>query len=182
MPDNRPAPWRWSSDGFLLDARGSRFWQQVPGAVSDRDGRLAAAAPEMAAIHGSGVLQLRAERPREAQEGVPLFRRPGSSRPRRGTDSRRRMNFDALQRSYWDAQVARVEDLRQKIKDAPTSSGGRVVPGEDDLTIGQGRRLQLAVMFIDISGFSDRASNTEAEQETMLRVLNLFFTEMTRNS
>jgi class 3 adenylate cyclase len=38
----------------------------------------------------------------------------------------------------------------------------------------------MAVMFLDISGFSQRPSETAEEQDMMLRVLNLFFTEMIR--
>lgn len=36
----------------------------------------------------------------------------------------------------------------------------------------------MAVLFLDISGFSKRPSETEEEQGMLLRVLNLFFTEM----
>jgi adenylate cyclase len=89
------------------------------------------------------------------------------------------MDFDTLQRTYWDAQSSRVRELRDKINArAATSTSGRVVPENDDLAIGEGRRLQLAVMFLDISSFSARSSSTADEQATLLRVLNLFFTEM----
>jgi class 3 adenylate cyclase len=36
----------------------------------------------------------------------------------------------------------------------------------------------MAVLFLDISRFSKRPSETEQEQDLLLRVLNLFFTEM----
>jgi class 3 adenylate cyclase len=36
----------------------------------------------------------------------------------------------------------------------------------------------MAVLFLDISGFSKRPSETEDEQTMLLKVLNLFFTEM----
>lgn len=89
------------------------------------------------------------------------------------------MNFDGLQRSYWESQIARVKKLRDRISgSAEITTAGRVVPYDDDLVIGEGRRLQMAVMFLDISAFSQRASETEAEQTMMLRVLNLFFSEM----
>ena len=90
------------------------------------------------------------------------------------------MNYSGLERSYWDAQAARVEQLRQKIVTRSELSPGRVIPDDDDLVIGSGRRLQATVVFIDISSFSSRPSVTKGEQELMLRILNLFFTEMIR--
>ena len=90
------------------------------------------------------------------------------------------MNYDGLQDSYWRAQIARVEELRKKISDRPKIGEGRTVPDDDALTIGDGRRLSMAVMFIDICGFSSRPMETLEEQDLTLRVLNLFFTEMIR--
>ncbi len=90
------------------------------------------------------------------------------------------MNYDGLEKTYWESQVKRVEQLRTKIADRAASPIGRVIPDDTDLVIGTGRRLNLTVMFIDISRFSSRPSITSAEQELMLRVLNLFFTEMIR--
>jgi len=90
------------------------------------------------------------------------------------------MNYDGLERSYWDSQIERVERLRAKIAARASNPVGRVIPDDADLAIGTGRRLSLTVMFIDISRFSERRSITGDEQELMLRVLNLFFTEMIR--
>ncbi len=90
------------------------------------------------------------------------------------------MNYDGLERSYWDSQIERIERLRTKIGVRAASPIGRVIPDDTDLAIGTGRRLKLTVMFIDISGFSQRRSVTLDEQELMLRALNLFFTEMIR--
>lgn len=90
------------------------------------------------------------------------------------------MNFDGLETAYWTAQIERVERLRGRIADRAAAAPGRVVPDDADLTIGAGRRLSLTVMFIDISGFSSRPAGTPEEQEMMLRVLNLFMTEMIR--
>ena len=90
------------------------------------------------------------------------------------------MNYNALDTNYWTSQRERVEQLRKKIADRPTIGDGRLVPADDDLAIGDGRRLWMAVMFIDICGFSSRGMETLAEQDLMLRVLNLFFTEMTK--
>ena len=90
------------------------------------------------------------------------------------------MNYDGLEQAYWDSQVQRIESLRAKIAARAATSSGRLIPDDTDLVIGTGRRLDLTVMFIDISKFSQRQSVTAAEQELMLRVLNLFFTEMIR--
>lgn len=88
------------------------------------------------------------------------------------------MNYDGLQTAYWQTQTNRVEELRNKINATSAPTPGRVVPDDEDLAIGQGRRLSMAVMFLDISGFSQRPSETEAEQDMLLRILNLFFSEM----
>ena len=53
-----------------------------------------------------------------------------------------------------------------------------MIPDDGDVAIGSGRRLDLAVLFLDICGFSGRASFAAGEQATTLRVLNLFFSEM----
>jgi adenylate cyclase len=55
---------------------------------------------------------------------------------------------------------------------------GRVVPDHDDLRIGAGRHLQLAVLFLDICRFSQIPSETESEQESVVQLLNLFMAEM----
>jgi class 3 adenylate cyclase len=88
------------------------------------------------------------------------------------------MNYDGLQNTYWRSQIERVLQLRARISGASPASAGRVLPSDEDLVIGEGRRLPMAVMFIDISGFSARPSETAEEQDLMLRILNLFFSEM----
>jgi len=90
------------------------------------------------------------------------------------------LNYDALDSTYWAAQRDRVEQLRKKIANRPSIGGGRFVPDDDSLSIGDGRRLMMSVMFIDICDFSSRAMETIEEQDLMLRVLNLYFTEMIR--
>lgn len=90
------------------------------------------------------------------------------------------MNYDALDDNYWANQRERVEQLRKNISNRPKIGEGRVVPEDESLSIGNGRRLSMAVMFIDICDFSSRGMETVDEQDTVLRVLNLYFTEMTR--
>ena len=90
------------------------------------------------------------------------------------------MDYEGLTASYWHQQVQRVESLRLAINDRSRIRPGLVVPENDDLVIGSGRRLNLAVLFLDISAFSARRSFTEGEQATTLRVLSLFFSEMVK--
>lgn len=90
------------------------------------------------------------------------------------------MDYNGLQKSYWRSQAERVEELRKKISARPQVGEGRVVPDDEALSLGDGRRLKMAVMFLDICGFSSRGMETLEEQDLMLRVLNLFFTEMIR--
>ena len=89
-------------------------------------------------------------------------------------------SFDGLPREYWSRQVQRVSALTDRIRTRSSAAPGRVVPSDTDLVIGTGRRLAATVMFVDIAGFSDRQSITASEQEMILRVLNLFMTEMIR--
>jgi class 3 adenylate cyclase len=90
------------------------------------------------------------------------------------------MRYDGLQGTYWDTQTARVEALVHRIRDGAPPPDGRIVPDRDDLVLGQGRRLRTAVLFLDVSGFSSLPSESVAEQDLLLRALNLFFTEMVR--
>lgn len=90
------------------------------------------------------------------------------------------MNYDGLGSSYWQQQTERVERLRSRIVERTSTAPGRVVPTADDLAIGTGRRLHATVLFTDICGFSGRPAATADEQELLLRVLNLYFTEMIR--
>lgn len=90
------------------------------------------------------------------------------------------MDYDSLQSSYWQAQIDRIAAVRKRIAEVVPSQPGRVIPDSDDLVIGQGRRLKMAVAFLDISGFSSRLSETQDEQSLLLKVLNFFFTEMIR--
>lgn len=60
------------------------------------------------------------------------------------------MNYDGLQAAYWQTEIKRVEELRERIHATTKTTLGRVVPDDDALVIGrEGRRLNMAVMFID---------------------------------
>ena len=90
------------------------------------------------------------------------------------------MNYNALEEKYWTEQVARVESLRRRIVSRAEVAPGVTIPDDDDLVIGTGRVLSATILFVDISGFSRRPCATPRDQELMLRVLNLYFTQMVR--
>lgn len=89
------------------------------------------------------------------------------------------MNYDALTTEYRQQQVDRLIKAVRRLGEIETSPG-RVVPETEDLVIGTGRRLDAAIMFLDISGFSSWLAETVDEQKRVLAILNLFFTEMVR--
>jgi class 3 adenylate cyclase len=91
------------------------------------------------------------------------------------------VNYHYLSPGYWSLQIERVLGSVRRILDrAEAPKTGRVVPGNDALVIGDGRALRMAVLFLDISGFSGRPAEDAPEQHVILQTLNLFFTEMVR--
>jgi class 3 adenylate cyclase len=79
-------------------------------------------------------------------------------------------------------QIRQAEDRFQKrlekLRDVLPIRSGRVVPADDDLPIGDARRLRLAVLFLDICSFSKVPSYDENDQDQVLKLLNLFMAEM----
>ena len=90
------------------------------------------------------------------------------------------MDYERLTRAYREAQIVRILKNLTRIVDGAPAAAGRVVPEGEDLAIGEGRRLNMAVLFLDLSGFSGRPAETAHEQTILLRLFNLFFTEMIR--
>ena len=89
------------------------------------------------------------------------------------------MDYDTLTFAYRQRQFDRLLRALQRLGEIETAPG-RVVPEAEDLVIGAGRRLDVAVMFVDISSFSSWPAETLAEQKEVLAVLSLFFTEIVR--
>lgn len=89
------------------------------------------------------------------------------------------MDYEALSPEYRRRQIDRLVNAIRRLGELETSPG-RVVPEAEDLVIGTGRRLNAAVMFLDISGFSSWPAEGSTEQAAILARLNLFFTEMVR--
>lgn len=91
------------------------------------------------------------------------------------------MDYDNLTSTYWAQQLARVLGDLEKIQKQPEATVlGRVVPQEEDLVLGTGRTLSAAILFTDISQFSARPSGTRSQQDLLLKILNLHFSEMIR--
>jgi adenylate cyclase len=89
------------------------------------------------------------------------------------------MDYEKLTTSYWAEQVARVLRVLETIQEKPQATvPGRVVPQENDLALGTGRTLNAAIMFTDICNFSGKPSGSAAEQDLLLKILNLYFSEM----
>jgi adenylate cyclase len=72
----------------------------------------------------------------------------------------------------------RFEKRLQKLRNVIPVRSGRVVPADDDLPIGDARRLKLAVLFLDICGFSRIPNHDDNDQDQVLKILNLFMAEM----
>ncbi|WP_159065536.1 adenylate/guanylate cyclase domain-containing protein [Xanthomonas euvesicatoria] len=79
---------------------------------------------------------------------------------------------------YRAKQIERIKASAQKVDAQEHTRPGRVVPEANDLAINEGRCMEAAILFLDISGFTSRAQETEEEQDLMLRALAIFFTEM----
>lgn len=52
------------------------------------------------------------------------------------------------------------------------------MPDREDITIGSGKRFELAVLFLDVCGFSARPNWTPEEQNVVLGIMNIFMAEM----
>jgi adenylate cyclase len=85
-----------------------------------------------------------------------------------------------LTKSYFDRQVARTAAVAAQIRARSGVANGRIIPLANDIPIHAGRRVDATVMFLDICKFSTRPSSTPADQEALLRVMALFFSEMIR--
>jgi len=91
------------------------------------------------------------------------------------------VHYDGLPTNYRQQLRDRVMRTAERVfRRSAATAVGRVVPGDDDLVIGTGRVLELAVLFLDISGFSGRPSASPNEQRAVLQALNVFFSEMVR--
>lgn len=89
-------------------------------------------------------------------------------------------NTEFFSKAYREKQLTRTLATLDRIVSRDPVSPGRVVPTAEDIPIHDGRSLEATVMFLDICKFSQRPAWTAEEQEMLLRILSLFFTEMIR--
>lgn len=91
------------------------------------------------------------------------------------------MNYDLLEPSYYQKQIDRLSKCLAQINgQKSTPPSGRVIPESSEIAFGTGRRLQMAILFLDICGFSKRAAEKPEEQGQLLNVMNFLFTEVVR--
>ena len=89
------------------------------------------------------------------------------------------IDINALSDAYDLKQGLRINRIKDQINSqAYLIKAGRLIPEINDLKIGNGRLLDASVMFLDICKFSSRKSVTREDQDLLLRILNLFFSEM----
>jgi class 3 adenylate cyclase len=88
------------------------------------------------------------------------------------------MDYDFISHSYRERQFDRILKNVKSISQRQLTAPGQTVPDQEDVVFGTGKRLQAAIMFVDITGFSLWPSETQIEQERVLIALNLLFSEL----
>ncbi len=84
-------------------------------------------------------------------------------------------------RSYLDKVTARLDTSIRKFAEVRNAiNKGLVIPDEEDLDIGKGRGLDLAVLFLDICSFSSWPQGRHSDQKEILSIFNIFMAEMMR--
>lgn len=82
----------------------------------------------------------------------------------------------AYEKLCLDRLFKRKSALAERV-DASTQ--GRVIPDEEQLAIGEAKHFdRMAILFLDICGFSNIPNWTTFEQKGVLKILNLFMGEM----
>jgi len=82
-------------------------------------------------------------------------------------------------RTYINQIVQRANKRIEGLDDREDQlAAGRTAPAIDQVAIGAGRQFRLAVLFLDICGFSAWPSSDHAEQAVVLKVMNVFMAEM----
>ena len=91
------------------------------------------------------------------------------------------MDLNIIEKAYYEKQRERINKLFARLlEQGDPTSPGRVVPDVADLVINEGRVVDAAVLFLDISGFSKRPSGDAKQQAILLQIITLYFTEMIR--
>lgn len=69
----------------------------------------------------------------------------------------------------------RIESLEDKAGDVRQA---RIAPRIEQITIGSAVQAQASILFLDICGFSSWPNSNHSEQKTVLKVMNVFMSEM----
>ncbi len=69
----------------------------------------------------------------------------------------------------------RISRLRQKMIEVKP---GKQMPKEDQVTIGSGRQMEIAVLFLDICSYSSWFNDSFESQKIVLATMNIFMSEM----
>jgi len=82
-------------------------------------------------------------------------------------------------KEYLDKIISRTDtrilSLKQKLLDVKP---GEKMPEEDQVTIGSGRQMEVAIMFLDICGYSSWFNDSFEAQKFVLAIMNIFMAEM----
>lgn len=91
------------------------------------------------------------------------------------------MDNRSITKTHWNTIQERIEATIKALQHRRDQTNmGKQVPAEESLIIGEGRQLFLAVLFLDICGFTSWKSTTFEDQDNILTLFNLFMTEMVR--
>lgn len=69
----------------------------------------------------------------------------------------------------------RIETVNQRLLEVRE---GKQMPVEDQITIGSGRQLEVAVLFLDICSYSSWFNDSYESQKFVLGIMNVFMAEM----
>jgi len=91
------------------------------------------------------------------------------------------MRATTLTPEYWAEQRQRVDGRFQKLHARDNALiKGIGIPSEEDLTIGTGKHMKMAVLFLDICASTARAGDTPETQQDELKAMAVFFDTMIR--
>lgn len=81
--------------------------------------------------------------------------------------------------SYFDGVIdrsnRRIASLKDRIDGIAT---GKTMPSDSTVAIGSGKRFELTIMFLDITGFTNWPSGISVEQDRLMYIMDVFMAEM----
>jgi len=93
------------------------------------------------------------------------------------------LNLPKLPKRFNRTYVDQIKDRTNKrIRTLATrfesTTTGHTMPDLDQVAIGSGKCFELAVLFLDICGFTERRATNHAEQKNVLMLMDIFMAEM----